>query len=448
MPAPRCAYDHRLRDLACEEGDPSAVTCLGVPRSTAVSWIRRGPRDVISADLVSGDALELQTQIVRLQRRIDLLLAVVRLLFMLVRLSGARLNQDRLPEGSVKATVLDAISRATKSIPLAIALRVLGLSSSRYHAWRKLGLDCLLDDRQSCPKTSPTQLTAAEISSMHELVTDEAYRHVPVSRLVLLAQRLKKVVASPATWRKLIRERGWLRPRRRLYPEKPTEGLRASKPNEYWHIDVTVIRLLDGKRVYLHAVIDNFSRRILGWKAALRLEPKTTCAVLEEAAKTLPPDGKAAVVTDSGVENVNSTVDALLDLGRLHRILAQVDISFSNSMIEAWWRSLKHHWLYLNQLDSLAAVERLVAFYVEQHNSVLPHSAFAGQTPDEVFFGTGANVPDQLAQARRLARQARIAANRSLKCVDCRPPTPMPPDSSITPDSRPPDMVPGAHCRM
>ncbi|MBI5545655.1 MAG: hypothetical protein HY901_17345, partial [Deltaproteobacteria bacterium] len=177
-----------------------------------MSWIRRGPRDVISADLVSRDAIELQAQVLKLQRRIDLHLAVVRLLFMLVRLSGARLNQDRLPEGSVKATVLDAISRATKSIPLAIALRVLGLSSSRYHAWRKLGQHCLLDDRQSCPKTSPTQLTAAEVSSMHELVTDEAYRHVPVSRLVLLAQRLKKVVASPATWSKLIRERGWLRP--------------------------------------------------------------------------------------------------------------------------------------------------------------------------------------------------------------------------------------------
>ncbi|HEY3450386.1 MAG TPA: hypothetical protein VGK67_28790, partial [Myxococcales bacterium] len=73
-------------------------------------------------------------------------------------------------------------------------------------------------------------------------------------------------------------------------------------------------------------------------------------------------------------------------------MLAQVEITFSNSMIEAWWRSLKHQGLFLNQLDSLAAVQRLVTFYVGQHNAVMPHSAFKGQTPNEIFFGTGAGL--------------------------------------------------------
>ena len=49
---------------------------------------------------------------------------------------------------------------------------------------------------------------------------------------------------------------------------------------------------------------------------------------------------------------------ALLRLGQLRRVLAQVEVTFSNSMIEAWWRSLKHNWLFLNQLDSLAAIDR------------------------------------------------------------------------------------------
>ena len=235
---------------------------------------------------------------------------------------------------------------------------------------------------------------------------------------------------------RLIRERGWRRPRRRVHPAKPTEGLRATKPNEYWHIDVTIIRLLDGSRVYLHAVIDNYSRRILAWKAALRLEPQATCAVLLEAAKNLPADGSpATVVADSGVENVNSEVDALLGLGRLRRVLAQVEVTFSNSMIEAWWRSLKHGWLYLNQLDTLAAVERLVGFYVQQHNTVMPHSAFQGQTPDEAYFGTGARVPEDLAAARRLAREARIASNKALKCEDCRPPPAQAPPPQGKPES-------------
>src|SRR4029450_3346279 len=57
-----------------------------------------------------------------------------------------------------------------------------------------------------------------------------------------------------------------------------------------------------------------------------------------------------------------------------------------NSMIEAWWRSLKHQFLFLPPLDSPATIRRLMAFYVHEHNHVLSHSSFRGQTPDEMYF--------------------------------------------------------------
>jgi hypothetical protein len=56
----------------------------------------------------------------------------------------------------------------------------------------------------------------------------------------------------------------------------------------------------------------------------------------------------------------------------LERVLAQVDVTFSNSMIEAFWRLLKHQWLFLNSLASIEHVRALVAFYVEQHNTKSP----------------------------------------------------------------------------
>lgn len=72
------------------------------------------------------------------------------------------------------------------------------------------------------------------------------------------------------------------------------------------------------------------------------MSPQNTRAVLVEAGKRLPPEeASATVVADSGVENVNGTVDALLGLGRLRRVLAQVEVDFSNSMIETFWRSMK-----------------------------------------------------------------------------------------------------------
>jgi len=71
---------------------------------------------------------------------------------------------------------------------------------------------------------------------------------------------------SPSTWYHLVRKFGWRRPRLRMHPAKPKVGLRTTRANEMWHVDTTVIRLLDGTRAYLHAVIDNFSRRILAWR--------------------------------------------------------------------------------------------------------------------------------------------------------------------------------------
>jgi transposase InsO family protein len=186
-----------------------------------------------------------------------------------------------------------------------------------------------------------------------------------------------------------------------------------------WHIDTTVIRLLDGTRAYLHAVIDNFSRRILAWRVADTVAPVNSVAVLLEASRGATGSASAPVVlADAGVENVNAQVDELIDSGVLRRLLAFTELKFSNSMIEAWWRSLKHQWLFLHPLDSVATIRRLVAFYVREHNHVLPHSAFRGQTPDEMYFGTGDAVPDLMSRAAA-ARRARVEANRSASCETC-----------------------------
>jgi hypothetical protein len=83
---------------------------------------------------------------------------------------------------------------------------------------------------------------------------------------------------------------------------------------------------------------------------------------------------------------------------------------------QRWWRSLKHQWLFLHPLDSVTAVRRLVEFYVHEHNRVLPHSAFRGQTPDEMYFGTGDAVPGDLTSRAAAARRARVEANRSAAC--------------------------------
>lgn len=71
-------------------------------------------------------------------------------------------------------------------------------------------------------------------------------------------------------------------------------------------------------------------------------------------------------------------------------------------------------------METAAAVRRHVEFYVAEYNTTIPHSAFGGQTPDEIYFGRGEGIPEQLALARAKARRCRLAENRAVQCDVCR----------------------------
>ncbi len=422
---PRRRYDHRFVDLVRESGDISIALTLGVPRSTAASWLSRPPGRSMSLVQPEPKAEALLHEVADLRRRVVALSALLRVLIAVFRGFGLGLARRRMPDGDSKLRIIDAVVKAQRIIPLRKILHLIGLSASRFHSWRRGMTGCGLEDRTTCPKSSPQQLLAEEVKAIREMVLSEEYRHVPTGTLALLAQRLGRVFASATTWHRLVRENGWRRPRTRVHPAKPTVGIRAAAPDEIWHIDTTVIRLVNGVHAYLHAVIDNFSRRILAWKVAEKFDPTTTVAVLLEAAG-LRRDvaGTPTVMTDAGVENCNRHVDAIVNQGVLRRIIARTELRFSNSMIEAFWRTLKHQWLYLHTLDSVRSIEPLVAFYVREHNSTLPHSAFRGQTPDEMYLGTGAQVPNDLGDRRRLARKTRIEQNRARVCPVCVTPRP------------------------
>jgi len=158
----------------------------------------------------------------------------------------------------------------------------------------------------------------------------------------------------------------------------------------------------------------------LSWTLEEQLGSGGTCRISRKAAVQLNDCPEhTIVVADSGSENVHGAVDDLLDDEELTRVLAQVEVTFSNSMIEAFWRSLKHSWLYLHSLDSFAVLRRLTEFYVKAHNEVMPHAAFEGQTPDEMYFGAGDEVTRKLFATRKTAREERMNENRAAGCGVC-----------------------------
>ena len=379
---------------------------------------------MVAAFDVELEVYELLEQVDKLRQRTKTQAAIIGLLVRVLKLRGGKLEGDRVPDGATKSTVLRAIASTSDLLSMGTTLRIVGISSARYHAWRRKEEGCGLDDQPSCPKSFPSQRTRDEVSTMRDFVESESYRHIAVQNLALCAQRPGKLFASASTWYKLIRERGWKRPRRRVHPAKPKEGLRATRPNEFWQIDTTVIRLTTGIRIYLQAVIDNFSRRILAWRVSDMLSSATTRELLIEASKGLPDESANAnvvVVTDGGSENFGEVEQLLEDSNSLSRVLAQTDIVCSNSLIEAFWRQLKHAWLFLNTLDSTSAVRSLVAFYVREHNEKMPRAVLGARTPDEVYFGREENALERLSEQRKTAQRVRSVANRAASCHRCEP---------------------------
>ena len=98
----RRSYDHRIREIVCRTGNPRIFHHLRIPRSTTTSWLSRGRPNVVSLDRNHGDMASVLDENERLKRRVERQTAIIRLLVVLLKLSGFRLDEQRLPDGAGK----------------------------------------------------------------------------------------------------------------------------------------------------------------------------------------------------------------------------------------------------------------------------------------------------------------------------------------------------------
>jgi len=181
----RRTYDHRIREAILETGDRNLYAELEIPQSTIRSWIHRGLPDVVTSELVACDRAALISEIHALSQRTALLAAVIGLLTAMLRVSKDRLDYERYSDGASKAVLLRAVERASKVLPLSSALRVVGLSASRYYSWRQVETGCDLDDQPSCPRVRPMRLTSREVEHMRVLAESGDHRHMSLRALAL-----------------------------------------------------------------------------------------------------------------------------------------------------------------------------------------------------------------------------------------------------------------------
>lgn len=183
-------------------------------------------------------------------------------------------------------------------------------------------------------------------------------------------------------------------PQHKVYPYL-LRGLEVSKPNQVWSTDVTYIRLARGF-VYLVAIIDWYSRKVLAWQVSNTLDSSFCVECLETAIQAYgEPD---IFNTDQGCQ---FTATAFTDVLNLHGIKISMDgrgRALDNIFVERLWRSVKYEDVYLKCYIGVPALIAGLTEYFLFYNTERPHQALDYCTPDEIYrtgVGGGARIVDK-----------------------------------------------------
>jgi putative transposase len=171
-------------------------------------------------------------------------------------------------------------------------------------------------------------------------------------------------------------------PGHKIYPYL-LRGLAITRPNQAWAMDISYIPMARGF-VYLAAIIDWFSRRVLSWRLSITMDTSFCLEALDEALRL---HGEPEIFnTDQGSQFTSEAFT-----GRLKEEGVQISMDgrgrwADNVFVERLWRSLKYEHVYLHAYESVGEARDKIGRYFEFYNARRPHSSLGAQTPDQVYF--------------------------------------------------------------
>ena len=170
-------------------------------------------------------------------------------------------------------------------------------------------------------------------------------------------------------------------PGHRIYPYL-LRDLAVTRPNQAWAMDISYIPMARGF-VYLTAVVDWFSRKILNWKLSITMDVSFCLEAFEEA---LSRHGKPEIFnTDQGRQ---FTTGAFTEQLRKNQIQISMDGKGcwrDNVFVERIWRTIKYEKVYLRAYDSVGEARTSLGKYIEFYNHTRPNSRLKGKTPDQAY---------------------------------------------------------------
>jgi putative transposase len=171
-------------------------------------------------------------------------------------------------------------------------------------------------------------------------------------------------------------------PGNKIYPYL-LRGLTVERPNQVWCMDITYIAMARGF-VYLAAVVDWFTRRVLAWRLSITMEVDFCLEAVEEA---LAKYGKPTIFnTDQGSQFTSTAFTGLLLENGIAISMDGRGSWRDNVFVERLWRSVKYEEVYLRAYDNVGDARASLGRYLIFYNALRPHSSLDARTPDHAYF--------------------------------------------------------------
>jgi putative transposase len=152
--------------------------------------------------------------------------------------------------------------------------------------------------------------------------------------------------------------------------------------NQVWATDVTYLKV-NGSHVYLVAIIDLFSRKVLSWRISNTMDVGFCIDALEEALAVYGTPG--VFNSDQGSQFTSVAFLSVLEAQGIQISMDGVNRALDNIFIERTWRSLKYEEIYLNSYESLTELKTAIDKYFTFFNTERFHQSLGYATPDEVY---------------------------------------------------------------
>ena len=153
--------------------------------------------------------------------------------------------------------------------------------------------------------------------------------------------------------------------------------------NQVWQVDITYIRTRKGF-VYLTALIDVYSRYLLGFSVSNTLDTDSCIDALNQALQHGHP---TIVNSDQGSQFTSQPWKNVLLENQIDISMTSKGRCIDNVYIERFWRSLKHEKIKLCEFNDVHELESLIQDYIDHYNHQRPHQVLGGLVPAEVFNG-------------------------------------------------------------